>query len=183
MSAPNVKVADVMTSDVVTVDASEKARRAAMLMDKYGIGCVVVTDHQGRPIGIVTERDLISRVMAKGFNGDEITCREVMSSPLITIDPQVPLIAAMSKMARNRVRRLVVLDKGRLVGIITERDVLRVAPALIEILTSKREIEERYVREVQAGYCEICGEWSEDLREVNGHFLCEECRSEFSTSD
>ncbi|MEM0217293.1 MAG: CBS domain-containing protein [Candidatus Nezhaarchaeales archaeon] len=181
VALPNIKVSDVMTSDVVTVKASEKARRAAVLMDVHGVGCVVVTDDHGRPIGIVTERDLVSRVMAKGLSGDEVTCREIMSTPLITIEPETPLTTAMSRMARNKIRRLVVLNKGRLVGIVTERDVLRVAPALIEILASRREVEESYVKEVQAGFCEVCGEWSDDLVEVNGHFLCEECRSEHVT--
>jgi signal-transduction protein with cAMP-binding, CBS, and nucleotidyltransferase domain len=175
-----IKVSDVMTTEVVVVGVDEKARKAAVLMDKHGIGCVVVADSQGRPVGIITERDLVSRVMAKGLDADEVTCREIMSTPLITIEPQAPLTMAMSMMAKNKIRRLVVLDRGKLVGVITERDVLRVAPALIEILTSKREIEEGYVREVQAGYCEVCGEWSDELREVNGHFLCEECREEYS---
>jgi len=183
VEVPKIKVSDVMTSEVVVVRADEKAKMAAVLMDKHGVGCVIVADSYGRPIGIITERDLISRVMAKGLSAEEVTCREVMSSPLITIEPQAPLTTAISKMARNKIRRLVVLDRGKLVGVITERDVLRVAPALIEVLTSRREVEEGYVREVQAGYCEVCGEWSDDLREVNGHFLCEECRGEYSTSE
>jgi len=183
LRVPEIKVADVMSTGPITVKAEDDARKAAALMEKHGIGCVIVTDAQGRPIGIVTERDLVSRVMAKGLNGDEVTCREVMSSPLITIDPQAPLVSAMAKMARHKIRRLIVLEKGRLVGIVTDRDILRVAPALIEILASKGEVEESYVKEVQAGQCEICGEWSEDLREVNGHFLCEECRSEYSTRE
>lgn len=182
MALPTIKVSDVMTSNVVTVKASDKARMAAVLMDTRGVGCVIVTDDYGRPIGIVTERDLISRVMAKGLNGDEVTCREVMSTPLITIEPDAPLTTAMTKMVRNKIRRLVVLDRGRLVGIITEGDVLKVAPALIEILATRRDIEESYVKEVQAGYCEVCGEWSDALVEVNGHFLCEECRSEYLTT-
>ncbi|MDH5815929.1 MAG: CBS domain-containing protein [Candidatus Nezhaarchaeota archaeon] len=182
MALPNIKVSDVMTSGVVTVKASEKARKAAVLMDMHEVGCVVVTDDHGRPIGIVTERDLVSRVMAKGLSGDEVTCREIMSTPLITIEPEAPLTAAMSKMVRNKIRRLVVLNRGKLVGIITERDILRVAPALIEILISRREVEESYVKEVQTGFCEVCGEWSDDLVEVNGHFLCEECRSEHVTT-
>ncbi|MCS7140343.1 MAG: CBS domain-containing protein [Candidatus Nezhaarchaeota archaeon] len=176
---PDVKVSDVMSTDPVTVSAEDSAVKAAILMDKHGVGCVIVVDGQRRPIGIVTERDLVSRVMARGLKGDEVTCREVMSSPLITIDPQAPLVSAMSKMARHKVRRLIVLDRGRLVGIVTERDILKVAPALIEILASKSEVEESYVKEVQVGECEICGVWSEDLREVNGHFICEECRSEY----
>lgn len=183
MRVPDIKVADVMSMDPITVKAEDNVRRAAALMEKHGIGCVIVTDGQGRPIGIVTERDLVSRVMAKGLNGDEITCREIMSSPLITIDPQAPITSAMAKMARHKIRRLVVLDRGRLVGIVTDRDILKVAPALIEILASKSEVEESYVKEVQVGQCELCGEWSEDLREVNGHFLCEECRSEYSTRE
>ncbi|MDI9619768.1 MAG: CBS domain-containing protein [Candidatus Nezhaarchaeota archaeon] len=185
MRVPEVKVSDVMSSSVVTVRDEYKAREAAKLMNEHDIGCVVVVDSQGRPVGIVTERDLVSRVMAKGMSGDEVTCRDVMSSPLITVEPRTPLTHAMSKMAKHGIRRLVVLERDKLKGIVTERDILRVAPALIEILVFKSEAEEgeNYLKEVQAGECEFCGEWSEDLREVNGHFLCEECRSEYSARD
>lgn len=183
MSTPRITVADVMTSEVAVVRADEKVRKAAVLMDRHGTGCVVVTDSQGRPVGIITERDVVSRLVAKGLSADDVTCREIMTSPLITIEPQAPITAAINKMVKNKVRRLVVLDRGKLVGVVTERDILRVAPALIEVLTSKREVEESYVKEVQAGYCEVCGEWSDDLREVNGHFLCEECRGEYVVSE
>jgi signal-transduction protein with cAMP-binding, CBS, and nucleotidyltransferase domain len=178
---PKLKVADVMSGEVVVVRADEKAKKAAMLMGKHGIGCVIVVDSRDKPIGIITARDFMSRVVAKGLNADEVTCREVMTTPLMTIEPQAPLAVAISKMAKNRVGRLIVMDRGKLIGIITEKDVLKVAPALIEVSTSRGEVEESYVREIQAGYCEVCGEWSDDLREVNGHFLCEECRGEYST--
>ena len=176
-----VKVADVMTNEVVVVKANENVRKAATLMGKHGVGCVIVVDSHDKPIGIITARDFMSRVVAKGLNMDEVTCREVMSTPLMTIEPQAPLTVAINKMAKSGVGRLIVMGGGKLIGIITEKDVLKVAPALIEVSASRGEVEESYVREVQVGYCEVCGEWSDDLREVNGHFLCEECRGEYST--
>ncbi|RLE51872.1 MAG: hypothetical protein DRJ26_05330 [Candidatus Methanomethylicota archaeon] len=74
-----------------------------------------------------------------------------------------------------------VVDEGKLVGIVTARDILKVAPEIIEILIESARISETestFLREeVLAGYCDECGEWSDSLVEVDGRFLCSECRS------
>lgn len=89
------------------------------------MGCAVITQ-EGSAIGIVTERDLVSKVMAESIEAKKVLVRDIMSTPLITIGPDAPLAGAAEMMTRYRVRRLVVVDgEGALVGVITTGDVAR----------------------------------------------------------
>ena len=82
-------------------------------------------------------------------------------------------------MSRLNIRRLGVMYKGKLVGLISSRDILSVMPELIEILVEKARIEGEIPESPpMAGYCDNCGRWSDDLKEVEGRFLCKECRIE-----
>jgi len=174
-------VKDVMSSPVVTADDSTPASDVAKLMEKHNVGCVIINDKNGRPIGIITERDLVVRVVAKNLHPGEIKAKEIMSSPLVTISSEKTVSDAAREMSRLNIRRLGVMYKGELVGIISSKDILAVTPELIEIIQEKARIENQSIMEEHegfssAGYCDSCGEWSDDLREVEGSFLCEECR-------
>lgn len=174
-------VKDVMSSPVVTADDSTPASDVAKLMEKHNVGCVIINDKTGRPIGIITERDLVVRVVAKNLQPGEVKAKEIMSSPLVTISSEKTVSDAAREMSRLNIRRLGVMYKGELVGIISSKDILAVTPELIEIIQEKARIENQSMMEEHegfssAGYCDSCGEWSDDLREVEGSFLCEECR-------
>jgi signal-transduction protein with cAMP-binding, CBS, and nucleotidyltransferase domain len=178
-------VKDIMSSPVITTDEDATANRAAQLMDKNGIGCIVVTSKDGKPLGIITEKDLVSRVLANNIKPDSLKAREVMTSPLITIDPSEKINEAARRMSRLNIRRLGVMYKEQLVGILSSKDVLAVMPELIEMTQEKALLEgENMVEEAEkestplAGYCDACGIWSDSLREANGDFLCEDCRAE-----
>ena len=174
-------VKDVMSSPVVTAEENSPVSQVARLMKKHNIGCVIVNNESGRPIGIITERDIVERVVAKDLKPGEIKAREIMSKPLVTIDSEKTISDAARDMSRLNIRRLAVMYKGELAGIISSKDILAVTPELIEIIQEKARIENQNVMEEaeefsSAGYCDNCGEWSDDLREVEGSFLCEECR-------
>lgn len=178
-------VKDVMTSPVIIIDEDASVEKAAQLMDKHNVGCVIVTGKKGKPLGIITERDLVARVLAKNSRGIELTAKEVMTSPLITVDPDETLIEASRRMSRLNIRRLGVMYKGNLVGIISSKDILAVTPELLEIMQERARIRTETVAEEEApeypplaGYCDQCGQWSDNLQEVEGNFLCEECRVE-----
>jgi len=174
-------VKDIMSSPVVTADDGTTASEVARLMEKHKVGCVIINDKSGRPIGIITERDLVVRVVAKNLYPGEIKAEDIMSRPLVTISSEETLSNAAREMSRLNIRRLGVMYKGKLVGIISSRDILAVTPELIEIMQEKARIENQSIMEEHegfssAGYCDSCGEWSDDLREIDGSFLCEECR-------
>jgi len=182
-------VKDIMSSPVVTIDENETADKAAQLMDKNDVGCVIVTSKQGKPLGIITERDLVVRILAKNTQPNKTTAKEVMSSPLITIDPDVTLSEAARRMSRLNIRRLGVLYKGNIVGLVSSKDILAVTPELIEIIQEKARIEQGKPIEAPperaplAGYCDNCGSWSDTLEESDGRFICEDCRVELESED
>ena len=176
-------VKDVMSSPVITIDEKAPANRSAVLMEKNDLGCVIVTNKEGKPLGIITERDLVVRILAKNLKPDSLKSTEVMTSPLITMEPEATIAEAARRMSRLDIRRLGVIYKGQLVGLISSKDILAVTPELIETIQEKTLIEsENRTEEVKenaaplAGNCDHCGSWSDDLEEVNGELLCEDCR-------
>jgi signal-transduction protein with cAMP-binding, CBS, and nucleotidyltransferase domain len=176
-------VKDVMSSPVITVEEKETVDRVAQHMDTHQLGCIIVTDKEGKPIGIITEKDLISRVLAKNRMPSRLKAKTVMTTPLITISPDETLSNVARQMSRLNVRRLGVLYKGDLVGVISSKDVLAVTPELLETIQEKARIESGNVEETSetapmTGYCDRCSQWSTRLKEVEGEFLCDDCRVE-----
>ncbi len=182
-------VKDVMSSPVVTLDENATSNKVANLMDENELGCVIVTNKIGKPVGIITERDLVVRVLAKNLKPDAVKSKEIMTSPLVTIEPEATISEAARRMSRLNIRRLGVIYKGNLVGLVSSRDILGVMPELIEIIQERTRIEDAAVAEetvkaeemALSGYCDRCGVFSENLRDVNGQNLCEDCRIELET--
>jgi len=180
-----ILVKDVMTSPVITVNESSTADEAARLMRDNEIGCVIVSTDDGRPVGIITERDLVIRVVAENIQPSAIKAKEIMSAPLITIDADKTISEAAKEMSRRNIRRLAVMYKGQLVGILSSKDILSVTPELIEIIQERAKITTEEVEESPplAGYCDNCGEWSDNLRETDGTYLCEDCYMERTSTE
>jgi len=178
-------VKDIMTSPVITINEDDTIDKAAQLMAKHNLGCVIVTSKKGnKPLGIITERDLVIRVLAKNAKASKLTAKDVMTTPLITVVPDETLSEAARRMSRLNIRRMGVMYKGNLAGIISSKDILAITPELIEIMQEKARLEgETAAREADehpplAGYCDQCGRWADDLKEIEGSFICEECQIE-----
>lgn len=176
-------VKDVMSSPVVTMDEDEASNKAAVTMDQNDLGCIIVTNKAGKSIGIITERDLVIRVLAKNLKPDTVKTKEIMTTPLVTIEPDATISEAARRMNRLDIRRLGVIYKGNLVGIISSKDILGVMPELIEIMQEKSRIEgaartEEIEEVILSGYCDRCNMYSENLKEQNGQNICDECRIE-----
>jgi CBS domain-containing protein len=176
-------VKDVMSSPVVTLGEDATSNKVAHVMDENELGCVIVTNKAGKPVGILTERDLVIRVLAKNLMPDAIKAKEIMTSPLVTIEPDVTVSEAARRMSRLNIRRLGVTYKGNLVGLVSSKDIIGVMPELIEIIQERSRIEgsieaEETEEAPLSGYCDRCGVFSENLKDVNGQSLCEDCRIE-----
>ena len=176
-------VRDVMSSPVVTMNEDETSNKAAANMDMNDLGAVIVTNKAGKSIGIITERDLVIRVIAKNLKPDTVKAKEIMTTPLVTIEPEASISDAARRMTRLDIRRLGVIYKGNLVGIISSKDILGVMPELMEIMVEKSRIEgaarTEDTEEVPlSGYCDRCNVYSENLKERNGQNICDECRVE-----
>ncbi len=117
-------VADIMSSPVVTVEGGANARDGALLMTDRRIGSIVITE-RGQPIGIVTERDMLERVVSLCRDPCETKMKEIMSRPIILVPGETSILDAMRKMRENRISRLLVTDEGKMIGIVSERDVIR----------------------------------------------------------
>jgi CBS domain-containing protein len=116
-------VSEIMTRDVVTVTPDETVERAVRLMVDHDIGSVVVED-DGRPVGLFTERDLTRRILDEaGLLRRRLG--DVMSAPVVSAEPGQQIVGAFELMNAKHLRRLPVVEGGRLVGIVTERDLLR----------------------------------------------------------
>jgi CBS domain-containing protein len=182
-------VKDIMSSPVVTLKEDAPSNKVANIMDENDLGCVIVTNNAGKPVGIITERDMVVRVLAKNLVPDAVKAKEIMTAPLVTIEPEATISEAARRMSRLEIRRLGVVYKGNLVGLISSRDVLGVMPELIEIIQERTRLEgaaeaEENVEPEEAplsGYCDRCGVFSENLKDVNGQNLCEDCRIEVET--
>jgi len=117
-------VADILSSPVVTIDGEAFVRDAAILMSSRHIGSIIITE-RGQPVGIVTKRDLMERVVALCRDVCATRMKEIMSTPLHTISSKMGILEAMRKMREHGIGRLVVIDGGNMVGIVSERDVIR----------------------------------------------------------
>jgi CBS domain-containing protein len=113
----------VAKRDLLTVDEKTTVLDAARLMVEHDVGSLVVERNRER-IGILTERDILKKVVAKSLHASFVTVKEVMSSPPVTIPHDRPLREAVDLMNRRRVRRMLVTEGGKIVGIVTQRDIL-----------------------------------------------------------
>jgi CBS domain-containing protein len=117
-------VEDIMSAPLISVEAGVIVRDAALLMTDKNIGSIIVTD-AGKPVGIVTERDTLARIVSLCRDPCETRIGEIMSSPLLSIPKEMDILTAMRKMREDGIRRLGVTDDGNIVGVITERDIIR----------------------------------------------------------
>lgn len=136
----SLKVEDIMVTDVITVDANLTVKEAAQIMNKFEIGCLVAVD-KGKATGILTERDLLKRVVAEARDVEKTKIKDVMSSPLIVVEPEMELEDAAKLMFEMKIKKLPVVKGKQLVGLITLTDIARFQPQIMKILKqlSQRE--------------------------------------------
>lgn len=126
MSLIDAQVRNVMTKEVKTVEEGKNLGFAIKLMREAKVGSVVVVGKDRTPVGIFTERDLVNRMADAGKDPLSLPMSQVMSRPLTIISPSATIWDAITLMGRADIRRLPVVENGRLVGILTERDVFRI---------------------------------------------------------
>jgi len=128
----SVEIRDVMVDKVITAKKDATVEDAIKLMNKYEIGCLVVVEN-GKPTGIITERDLLKRVLAKSKELRNIKVLEIMSTPVITVAPETEIEEAAKLMYQKKIKKLPIVEKGKLLGLVTLTDILRIQPQLIRL--------------------------------------------------
>jgi Predicted signal-transduction protein containing cAMP-binding and CBS domains len=171
-----LKVLDIMDPNPVFISKSITVKEIAKVMEEKNTEVVLVVENN-KLVGIITEKDLLTKVLSKGRNPETTKADEIMSYPVKHVAPNTDILQAITLMVKNNIRRLVVLDKDKILGIVTVTDILRVAPSYISVLQElPRETEILKSEKTMQNYCERCGEWSDELLQVNDLLLCERCR-------
>ena len=179
-----VLVKDIMLKPLA-VDMNKTVKAAGELMRVKRRDAVIVIKNN-MPVGLLTDSDLIKKIIAKDIKPSSVKVKAVMSKPLVTIKPGDSMLEASRKMKRSNIKRLIVMDKGKLVGIISLSDIARTSPEMIDLLEYKLKMRESPpgIREkFTSGICDSCGNYNEDLEFDRGQWLCEDCREELESSE
>lgn len=187
----DLRVSDVMSRKLITADVSETADRLGRIMDEAGIECVIITKDT-HPVGIVTERDLVIKVVSVNGTPKAMTAGDIMSTPLITITPDKSVELASREMVKRRIRRLPVVQERKLIGLVSDSDLLSVSSELSEILRdlirqnnpqgdfamSEDHLKVEGPEVFLQGICEVCQNFQESLMNIDGTYVCSRCRED-----
>ena len=140
-----MKVSDIMSDRVVTIDEREPVIAAARLLKRMNLGALPVTDRGGKLVGMLTDRDIVLRCVALGGDARTMTAGDVMTRGVVTATPDVKVDDAAKRMGRGQVRRLPVVENGKLVGMLSLADMARkcdmeAATALADISSNLRRM-------------------------------------------
>ncbi len=177
-----ISVKDAMVSRVITIRPGQNIKEAAEMMTKEDVGLLVVVEGN-KPVGVITREDIITRVVALDLKASEKTIKEHMESPMIAAEPDEDLADAARRMVQHGFQRLPVISMGKLVGLISDREIAKVAPAAIEILRERLTIgsEPKIMEELNEGECQVCGNYSDTLHNISDKWICNECKDDDSS--
>ena len=122
-----------MRRNVKTVRTDDSVHAAVLKMNKFQIGSVIVTNN-GRAVGIITERNILERIVEPRLDPATIWAKDIMSSPLVTVDPNDTVDEAAKIMAQKHIKKLPVVDGDKVVGVVSTSDIVRANPTQIGIL-------------------------------------------------
>jgi signal-transduction protein with cAMP-binding, CBS, and nucleotidyltransferase domain len=176
--AKDILVEEIMSRNPRSASSDINAQAAARLMKHEDVGSLIILE-DGAAVGMLTEKDLVHKVVAEGRSSSKVCVGDIMSSPLVTIGPKESVSDAARRMANLKLRRLPVVKDGKLIGVLTENDVLRLSPSLIELTREWSRLGARggvLPRQLMTeGYCDSCGTYSDQLVEREGELLCVGC--------
>lgn len=142
-----------MIKEVISIDLEASVQDAANLMAQHEIGSLVVTEKR-KPVGIITERDLLSRVLATGKHAEATTVKAIMSKPLICGNPEMDADEAARFMVNNKIKKLPIVEGGHLIGIMTLTDLCTIQPDLAKVIEeeTKGKIPKRFIKRLSKKY-------------------------------
>ena len=172
-----IKVKEAMISPVITGKTDQTVIEAAKIMKENGVGSIIILENE-KPVSIVTREDIVNKVTALDKRASEVTVKEIQSNGLIFCSPENDISEAARLMSKHKFERIPVISNGKVVGIISTREIARVAPAILDIATEHLRINEppRLLEENTSGECQLCGNYSEKLHQVNDQWICDTCQ-------
>jgi CBS domain-containing protein len=128
-----ILVRDVMAKNVKTVRTDDSVLEAVAKMNKFDVGSVIVTNNN-RPVGIITSKNVLTRIVEPRLDASMVRAKDIMSAPLITIEPDISLEDAAKLMAQKKIKKLAVMDRDKLLGVLSTTDLVRANPTQLGIL-------------------------------------------------
>jgi CBS domain-containing protein len=128
-----ILVRDIMAKNVKTVRTDDSAHDAVVKMNKFDVGSVIVTNNN-RAVGIITSKNILSRIVESRLDASTVRAKDIMSSPLITIEPDAPIEDAAKLMAQKRIKKIVVIDNDKIIGVVSTSDIVKANPKQLAIL-------------------------------------------------
>ncbi|MGB8023318.1 MAG: CBS domain-containing protein, partial [Nitrososphaeraceae archaeon] len=170
-----VLVRDIMNSPVISASPQHTIKNIATKMKEERIGSIVIMENE-KAAGIVTDWDIVSNAVVKDVKPSEVKASDIMQT-LHTIEGEEGVTEAARVLRQHNIKRLGVVYKNRLVGIISASDVIAVTPDLVDVISEKAAVMRGEIGRLAgniSGYCDECGEWSDLLQFNEGTFMCEE---------
>lgn len=180
-----ISVGDVMTRNFVSVKPSENLHKCSKLMAKERVNSLILSEGK-KLIGILTARDILWAISKNPkLDLKKIQCRDIATKKVAVIKPSAGISQAIKKMREYYFRRLPVLSKGEILGVVTLKDILAIEPELYaemkhlmdDIREEERKKEDAEAEYPSEGLCDNCGAFSELLK-VENQLLCPDCREE-----
>lgn len=174
-----VLVRDIMNSPVISASPHDTIKDIAAKMKEERIGSIIIMEKE-ETVGIVTDWDIVSNAVVKDVKPSLLKASEIMQK-LHTIEGEEGVTEAARMLRQHNIKRLGVVYKNKLVGIISASDVIAVTPDLVDVISEKAGLVRGEIGRSAgnvSGYCDECGEWSDLLQYSEGTFTCEECRGE-----
>ena len=134
-------IRDIMTYPVITQSIDSTVSEAASTMCAHNIGSLIIVDSQEKPIGIVTERDMLRKVIMTNRNPTATDIEQIMSRPIITANPKMDLEEAAKLMIAKNIKRLPIIEAGKLVGMVTLTDIVGAHPQIVSTLEQSLSID------------------------------------------
>ena len=146
-------VKEFMNTNVVSIDSDASVKDAAGKMAQHDVGSLIATE-RGKPAGIVTERDLLSRVVAAGKDTKTTHVKDIMSKPLICGTPAMDVVEATRFMIDKGIKKLPIAEDGKLVGIVTLTDTCSAQPDMYDLLVKESEgkLPKRFMKRLAKRY-------------------------------
>ncbi|MCK5474344.1 MAG: CBS domain-containing protein [Candidatus Aenigmarchaeota archaeon] len=186
MLAEERKISEIMSKPVIVIEEDKTIQGAAFILREHNIrGLVVVRGHDAQ--GILTDRDIVAKVVAENLDPRNVAVKDIMVPKIITAKFDELINDVAKKMCANKVGRIpIVDDEGTIVGVVTETDITKLYPAMIDVLYERTNIEEAPIvpeKELMQGCCEECENICDDLIELDGRWLCRSCSEKSDNSE
>jgi len=171
------KVKSIMKTRVITADPGINISDAAKIMTNNRVGSLILMKNK-RPVGIVTDDDIVG-VVARGGSPKKVRISDLPPRKrFVTASPDDSIMDITKKMISNGIKRIPVIKNGRLMGIVSDKEILLISPELLGVLSEKLKMRVESVASpdgIISGICESCGEYSDSLRNVAGSWMCDDC--------